>query len=451
MVQKGVEKEEMRNKKNLFLVSLVILFMSLGSFGTVALANYTNVTIEASVVNVRLGPGLSYDIMTQVQGGTVVNVLAEKNEWYKVRLSDGRIGWIASWLINNTEVSASQNLVATVLESSVNVREENSSDSEIVGTAVAGDKFNLLYEEDGWSQIHYDNRVAWILSELIEISPGTIEGAEETAVSQSAPSTEPETAGEGNKKITVAYDDVNIRTGPSLDDDILTIANTGESFNYLSQEADFFEVQMTDGQVGYIASWLVQDHSSENEMSLPATQTTLSEATIVLDPGHGGTDPGAEGTSFYEKEVTLQTAETIAEKLRSAGANVILTRSADEDVSLEERAWMSSNNQADLFISIHYDSTPEGVYGTGVTTYYYQDQQMPLADLMNGKLMENLPLENNGTRFGNYLVLRENTQPALLLELGYINNDNDADTFNTSSYRSQVADSIYEALTEYFN
>lgn len=85
-----------RISRNAMLVLLLIFFMTLGSVGTVALANYTNVLVEASVVNVRLGPGLSYDIMTQVQGGSSVNVLSERNEWYKVRLDDGRIGWIVN-------------------------------------------------------------------------------------------------------------------------------------------------------------------------------------------------------------------------------------------------------------------------------------------------------------------------------------------------------------------
>ena len=137
--------------RHLFFLMLVLLFVGLGSFGTVALANYTSVSISASIVNVRSGPGLSYDIMTQIQGGSSVNVLADKNEWYKVRLSDGRIGWVASWLINNTEIAATSELLATVLVPSANIRQENNETSEVVGTAIAGEKFALLYEENGWS------------------------------------------------------------------------------------------------------------------------------------------------------------------------------------------------------------------------------------------------------------------------------------------------------------
>ena len=443
------------SKRNLFFIMIVVLFMSLGSFGTIALANYTNVIVEASVVNVRLGPGLTYDIMTQIQGGTVVNVLSEKNEWYKVRMDDDRIGWVASWLINNTEVAASKNLIATVLDSSVNVREENNDQSEIVGSAVAGEKFDMLFEDNGWSQINYNNRVAWVLSSLIEISPGSIEGTTETVSSVEASENKEKPVPDENS-IVISYDDVNVRLGPSLETDIVLTSNTGDTFTKVGKEGDFYEIEIDSQQTGFVASWLVADGTTEilsegdSEKLLPSS-TTLSEATIVIDPGHGGTDPGAEGSTFYEKEVTLQTAEVVAEKLRDAGANVILTRVGDEDVSLEERTYISSNYNADLFISLHYDSTAEGVYGTGITTYYYSDQTLPLAKLMNNKLAETLPLENNGSRFGDYMVLRENSQPSLLLELGYINNTNDVNIFNSDSYRFLVADSVYEALIEYFN
>ena len=73
-----------------------------------------------------------------------------------------------------------------------------------------------------------------------------------------------------------------------------------------------------------------------------------------------------------------------------------------------------------------------------------------MADLVNSKLAQNLPLPNNGVAFGDYLVLRENTQPALLLELGYMNNDSDAAVFDNNYYRDLVSTSILQALTEYF-
>lgn len=431
--------------KHIFFLTLVLLFVGLGSFGTVALANYTNVNISASVVNVRMGPGLSYDIMTQEQGGSSVNVLSEKNEWYKVRLADGRIGWVASWLINNTEVAATSDLLATVIADSVNVRAENSESAEVIGSATTGEKFALLYEENGWSQIQYNNKVAWILSDLIEISPGTIQTAPETADTTATGTTE--TAG---STVIVTLDGINVRSAPSTTSDVLFVAEKNQEFDLLGQEGEFYLISGQDGTKGYVANWLVELSGSSEKTSTANSTTTLAEATIVIDPGHGGEDPGAEGTYLYEKEVTLSTSEAVAEKLRQAGANVLMTRTKDEYITLQARAALSGSSSADLFISFHYDSTATGTYGTGFTTYYYSDNDIPLANLINKNLGSTLPLQNNGTKFGDFLVIRENTQPSLLLELGYMNNEDDVKTFNSDYYRSLVAESIYQALSDYF-
>ncbi|MGO4994437.1 N-acetylmuramoyl-L-alanine amidase [Jeotgalibaca porci] len=438
--------KSLRISRNVMLVLLVIFFMGLGSLGTVALANYTNIIVEASTVNVRLGPGLGYDILTQVQGGSMVNVLDEENEWYKVRLDDGRIGWVASWLINNTEVAASQNLVATINEYSVNLRAENNEQAEVIGSAEAGEVFTLLYEENGWSQIHYNNQTAWVLSELVTITAGTLpnENTTDTTEQVATPTSQ--------DSVVVLQDNVNVRSGPTLQDGVIEVANAGAVYAFQNNIGDFVEVLTNNGETGYIANWLVESSvATTTQTRVPAITTTLSEATIVIDPGHGGADPGAIGDYMYEKQATVDTAAIIAQKLESVGANVILTRTGDESISLEERAYLSNSYGADLFISIHYDSTPEGVYATGTTTYYYADSDNYVADLINDELSKNLPLPNNGSRFGNFLVLRENAQPAILLELGYMNNPDDVATFNTSHYQNLVADSILNALTDYFN
>ena len=231
---------------------------------------------------------------------------------------------------------------------------------------------------------------------------------------------------------------------------MLFVAEKDQTFDLLGQEGDFYLINGKDGKKGYVASWLVQKTGSSKTTATATSTTTLAEATIVIDPGHGGEDPGAEGTYLYEKEVTLSTAEAVAAKLREAGANVLMTRTTDEYVTLKNRAALSNSSNADLFISFHFDSTAAGTVGTGFTTYYYSDDDIPLANLVNKHLGSDLPLQNNGTKFGDFLVIRENTQPALLLELGYMNNDADVKTFNSDYYRSLVAESVYQALTDYF-
>src|SRR5690606_13645230 len=112
---------------------------------------------------------------------------------------------------------------------------------------------------------------------------------------------------------------------------------------------------------GYIASWIV---TGTNE---------VSSKTIVIDPGHGGRDEGAAGANgTLEKDLTLNAALLLGEKLKKAGFNVILTRSSDEYVSLQDRAELAYIKNADVFISLHFDSIDDSSVH-GHTTYYYYE------------------------------------------------------------------------------
>ena len=90
----------------------------------------------------------------------------------------------------------------------------------------------------------------------------------------------------------------------------------------------------------------------------------------------------------------------------------------------------------DVFISFHYDSTEDSNEASGTTTYYYDEKNLPLANAVENELAKNLPLISRGVEFGDYQVLRENNQPALLLELGYMNNDNDLAQFKTKNTKN---------------
>lgn len=427
-------------KTTLFII--IGLFLLLTTYATVAMAQTSTVQINASVVNVRTGPGLSYDVMAQVVEDEKVQVISEENEWYKVRISNDQVGWIASWLVDNIEISAATNSVGTIINPEVNVRAESNTDSDILGTVTEGTQLTVLFQQDGWTQVQYHNQVAWISSSLIEVTVSPKQEATSTVATE-------DNAAAPVQQVTIRTDGTNIRSGPSIEDSVIETASKGESFAFVEAANDWYVIELADGTQGYIANWVV-DLSASNEAAPTANITTISEATIVIDAGHGGKDSGALAQQFYEKDVTLKTAETLASRLRSAGANVIMTRDSDEFIELQDRAYISNSNNADLFISLHYDSTETRNEISGTTTYYYHENAKALAGLIDQSLGQYGSLPNNGVRKGDYFVLRENYQPAVLLELGYLNNDTDQQVVNTDSYRSQVVEGIYQALNQYF-
>lgn len=439
-----LHKPKFMPSKNIFLV-ILFLFLSITVASTVVLANENRVTVQADVLNVRMGPGLSHDVMTQVHQEDQLNVLGEENQWYKVRLSNDQIGWVASWLLENEEITADNQEFGRVTGTSVNIRQFASTDSEAIGTVYQGAELQILYQDGDWYQVLYMGRVAWIHADYLEL----IDTASDSLVSAESQSTQ---------EVTVGSSSVNIRTSPSTDAEVLTSANPGESFTYLGSEGDWYEIQLDNDTTGYIASWVVsldtvsttEQESAEAQVS--RTATDISEATIVIDAGHGGRDPGAIATNgaFTEKEIALRTSQLLARRLQDAGANVVMTRDDDSFVSLNNRAVLSESSGADTFISIHYDAmdTPNSMSGT--TTYYYSEAERGLAETVNNYLAQYGPLSNNGVRTGDYFVLRNNRQPSILLELGYLNHDHDITVVNTDSYQATIVEAIYQGLREYF-
>lgn len=447
-MNKGVE--EMQKPLNWLkrypAVILLLIMVGVGLFATHALATYQQITIKANVVNVRQGPGLSYDVMEQANKGETMNVISQKNNWYQVRLSGDKIGWVASWLVDNTEVSATSNRVAKVTYTFANVRQSSNANSQLLGKLNQGDQITVLYQQNGWSQIKYNDAVGWVQSSLISVSNDAPTTVQKTTSDDTSTTKQTST---DIQSVTTQLDNTKLRNGPGTTYQYSQTYPTNTKLTYLSKSGSWYQVKDSNGNTGYVASWVVTPSAKDEVVKTSAT--SLSEATIVLDAGHGGSDVGALSTSDkYEKTYTLQTVNAIAKKLRAAGANVVLTRSSDKFVDLAPRPAMANKIKADAFISIHFDSSASANEASGTTTYYYSSSKdMNLAKAINNQT-KTLPLSNRGVDYGNYQVLRDNNRPAVLLELGYINNDKDFGYISSSSYQDKVADAVYNGLTNYF-
>jgi len=241
-----------------------------------------------------------------------------------------------------------------------------------------------------------------------------------------------------------------IYSASNVTSELIGTVDKGTQFVYEDREGDFYKVSVGNGKYGYIPYWLVTTNFAgiETDETIPQG---IKNATIVIDPGHGGEDPGAV-VSFSEKheaDHTLTTALLVKKELEAMGAKVILTRTSDTSVSLAERAEISNKNNANAFISIHFDSS-EDDSASGTTAYYYSDKSESLSQTVNKYLSRNLPLKNQGSRFQNFMVLRDNARPSILLELGYLNNQGDNKVISSEEYQQNIAKSIANALKEYF-
>ena len=439
--------------KNIF-IGLFMFMLTITFSVIVALANENMVVVETAVLNVRYGPGLSHDVLTQVEENDRLFLLGEENKWYKVRLSDDQIGWVASWLVDSNDILHDDQQFAIVTADAVNIRQFSTTDSNIIGAVYKDSELQILYQEGDWYQVLYMGQVAWIHGDYVDII--TTPSAAQADSVQDIP-TDSTVVVIGNAQST------NIRSLASMDGEVIHTAGPGERFQYIESVGSWFHIRINENLTGYVADSVATLSTVETQAESVASQdltgsqyarsiSNISEATIVIDAGHGGRDSGAVSAdnSIFEKDITLSTAILLRNRLQDAGANVILSRSSDEFVSLDDRVITGHNYQADLFISLHYDAIEVANSMSGTTTYYYSESNLELANTVNRYLAQLGPLNNNGVRHGNYYVLRANNQPSILLELGYMNSDIDIQHIDTIAYQSTIVEAVYQALREYY-
>jgi N-acetylmuramoyl-L-alanine amidase len=227
--------------------------------------------------------------------------------------------------------------------------------------------------------------------------------------------------------------------------------------------------------------------------------------TIVIDAGHGGKDPGAHGSFSLEKNVTLAIAKKLEFLLKSdmQDVKVVMTRSTDKFVQLNKRAEIANRLSANLFISIHCNSSPEGtansahkekgvlllVYGFHrkeeqlealrenssiyiekdykknyagydekdpasmiiLNTFLqkYRKQSVLLGDLLNDQFKNNDGRKSRGVKEQGVLVLAHSAMPAVLIETGYINNSSEERYLNSQDGQNAIAASIVRAIKTY--
>ncbi|WP_049401442.1 N-acetylmuramoyl-L-alanine amidase [Staphylococcus epidermidis] len=250
---------------------------------------------------------------------------------------------------------------------------------------------------------------------------------------------------EDTGQITIT-ENAELRTGPNAAYPVIYKIEKGKSFKKIDRKGKWIEVQNHAGtEKGWVAGW-------HTNLNIPADQSLSSNPlkgkTIVLDPGHGGSDQGASSSTpskSLEKNYTLKTAKELKKLLNKEGVHVKMTRSNDKYVSLDDR-----NIKGDAFISIHNDAL-DSSNANGVTVYWFKDKQESLAQTLNSAIQKKALLTNRGSRQQNYQVLRQTDIPAVLLELGYISNPTDESMINDQLHRQVVEQAIVDGLKQYFS
>src|SRR5205809_3769965 len=173
-----------------------------------------------------------------------------------------------------------------------------------------------------------------------------------------------------------------------------------------------------------------------------------SFSTVVIDPGHGGSDPGGiPGQIVPEKTVALDTALRLQKLLQRAGLRTVITRSTDIFVPLSVRSAIADAERDAIFVSIHYNASPRSS-AHGIETYSAHNRGAVLAARIQQEIIDRVSTENRGIRSADYYVLRKCRLPAVLVECGFLTNPREAQLALTTAYREQIAEQIAAGIIE---
>lgn len=170
---------------------------------------------------------------------------------------------------------------------------------------------------------------------------------------------------------------------------------------------------------------------------------------IVIDPGHGGIDPGASGYGLKEKDITLKLAQEIMRHFLSYDdTEIVLTRASNVLVTLDQRCLIANQAQADMFLSIHVNAG----HGTGFESYIHPGATIQTREYqakIHAAVMAYLRgegLRDRGMKEANFQVLRETKMPAVLLENLFIDNEKDTGLLKSEQFLNNLAGSIAQGV-----
>ena len=213
-------------------------------------------------------------------------------------------------------------------------------------------------------------------------------------------------------------------------------------------------VESQDTESDYEVSKPDADTEEEPELEQEIVYTQYPGVSIVVDPGHGGNDGGTTGNNgaIIEKEINLAVSLEVKDLLEKHGVNVILTRDTDDYMSLEERAYFSSQTSADLFVSLHcnYFEGDESIDGLEAFYCRNADESRIYAESIAAEIAKNDTIALRGATENNHYVTRHAGMDAILIEMGFLSNPTECAKLSSPDYQKLLASSIVNGLLAAF-
>jgi len=214
-----------------------------------------------------------------------------------------------------------------------------------------------------------------------------------------------------------------------------------------------------DAPLAGIGNTFVTAQASSPPSTQPALPARTDPTLIVIDPGHGGNDPGSLNTGYglTESHVTLAIAERLEADLKHQGWHVVMTRDGDYEVGppdgtdaqeLQARCDVANAAGARIFVSVHINSSVSSAPNGG-TTYYWHPTDRALAQTVQNDMITASGITDDGVIRNNFYVIHHTTMPSILVEVAYLSNPHDATLLARQSFLDQVAAGIARGIADF--
>lgn len=254
-------------------------------------------------------------------------------------------------------------------------------------------------------------------------------------------------------EITVPKKDIELELASlNINDHIIKSINISEDLNQGNYNV---KLELQDSVEHKLLS---SEQSQDLVLELNNKNAKYREMLVVIDPGHGGRDPGTTSSilKMHESEIVLDISTRLNKLLTEAGFRTYMTRvdnlTPNTKLELQDRADVANSLNADIFISIHANAVENAPTANGLENFYHPNdiKGKKLAEVFQSEMIKNLDINNRGAKPNNLSVLRNTTMPAVLTETGFLTNAGDEAKLATSEYRQQVAEAMFKATVRYF-
>lgn len=407
--------------------------------------------VTATKLNVRTSPVNTSKVFVTLSKGAKVSIVEKNNLWYKIKTSKG-YGWVMSNYVSQTNTEVLPVIdTGTITATKMNVRKEPKNTSSIFLTLSKGETVSIVEKINLWYKIKTSKGNGWVMSSYVKTASSTPPPTEEDG-----PTTP--TIPIKDKFGKVSSSSLNVRKGPGTEYATIKAISGGTIVELKGENNGWYQIV-----IGTITGWVSKSYIK----IVDKQDAELGDFTLVIDPGHGGTDPGttfktSSGVTLKESVIVLSVSKYLKTYLNNLPINSYFTRETNVYPTLTQRVSFAESKKADAFLSIHINSTPSHA-GDGTETYYYGEaaakataaskeklqDSMAFADFVQSRLVEKLKLDDRGTKSGNFHVIRESSMASILTELGFLDNPKDNVKLASASWQKEAAKGIYLGILDY--